>query len=363
MENELMDNNLLYRTYTDGQLIGKQKMASSHIGFSLTTNCPLRCRHCIMDASPDRASNTLSAKDAAHFADQMGSLYSAGIRSISLTGGEPFTCKDQLKTISDSALDAGMDSGVVTSGYWAKSKDSVQEMVDRFPGISTWDLSVDVYHQEFVSIDSIKNAYMVIKQNGLRATIRFAVHGPLEGKDLDLHKQILSFSDKEDIDYQKIKKVGRGTNIITSDGGPDNPLGFPCMSSGMMVNYDGRISPCCSNLGAVNNHPFDFGNAREEPLVEIVTNYRTNPLFNLIRATGFSDLLRWIRDGGEKTDRFLRVGDTCDMCQAIFSNKARANMLLSKAAENADKIAILADKILDEKYLLQRYPLDMKISQ
>jgi pyruvate-formate lyase-activating enzyme len=331
-----------------------QSIAARHITFSLTLACPLTCAHCIVDAAPNKGATTMPVETARRYAEQMPALAAQGIRSLSFTGGEPLLARQQLRLLSDAAHAAGMTSGVVTAAHWATSVPAARKVVDEFPGIACWDISVDAYHEKFIGLERIRNAQEAAVAAGRRVTLRFTHDVPLTEADQRLLAFISQMPDVQ-IASQKVRKVGRGRELEIAESDRYNPWTKPCMTQGLVVRYDGSLSPCCMNLVEERRHPFQLGDARERPLTDIHRDYMAQPLLQLIRAIGFTELLRWLEEAkldGLLPDRL--PDDACDVCALVVTDERMASVLARRAAEPANqlRIAVLASRLLGEHTML-----------
>jgi Radical SAM superfamily/Iron-sulfur cluster-binding domain len=345
-------------TVTLAELAAEQSTARRHLTFSMTLACPLKCAHCIVGAGPDKGSTTMPLAVARQYAAQMPDLFRYGIRMVSFTGGEPLLAKHQLRVLSTAAADAGMACGVVTAAHWATDAAAATQVIDRLPGIQTWDISVDAYHEEFLSLDRARVAYLAAKRSGKRGVLRFAYHEPLTERDRYLLAFIAEFADKADVCSQRIRSVGRASLLrIIGGGDREMTLSKPCVTKGLVIRYDGTMSPCCINLVEERGHPFQLGDARDRPLTDIHADYMAHSLLQMIRVIGFGDLLRWLAEAGID-ERLLgpMPEDVCDLCPKIMTNRAWADALASRAAapENRLRIAILASRILGENDMLHQ---------
>jgi pyruvate-formate lyase-activating enzyme len=334
-----------------------ESVALKHLSFSLTLACPLRCSHCITRSGPEKAYSTISLDTARSYAIQMDELYEHGIRTISFTGGEPLLAIEPLKVISDAASKAGMICGLVTSAYWASSDRTAEKVVKSVPGITIWDISVDIYHQEFVGYDNILSAYRSIKKLGNKAGIRYSYHDPITDADKRIFDFIANFVDPSDFYYQRIRNTGRAQDLKIADHRYiDNPWMKPCFTTGLNIRYDGSIAPCCCNLVEERSHPFQFGDAKERPLVEIHSEFLRHPLLQMIRVIGFTEAIQWLNE----TDLASEIDgplpdDICDICLKLLSNPRIGQYLANRASEpmNKLKIAILLSRLLGDHYMLR----------
>lgn len=336
------------------ELAACQHLASTHITFSLTLACPLQCAHCIVGAGPDKTKTTMPLEIAEHYATQMSALAERGIEGICFTGGEPFVARRQLTVMAEAAAANGIDVSVVTAAHWAKSAERSKQLVALFPMISCWDVSYDAHHTPWVDITMIAHAVGAIRGEGHTANIRVTYSDPLTEADFAVMQQLREINE-EDCVAQAMRPVGRGADIHVSTGHGWNPWVKPCLTQGMVVRYDGTVSPCCLNLVESRGHPFDFGDPRRINLAEVHRNFATDPLLQLIRVLGFGPIQEWAAEEG--LDHLLPdpvPEEVCELCTAVMHQPELAQMATRRA--NADdaqiKIAVLAAKLLGETEML-----------
>jgi pyruvate-formate lyase-activating enzyme len=340
-----------------------QSAAAKHITFSLTLACPLQCAHCIVDAGPGKGYTTMKIEVAQAYAAQMPELYTHGIRAISFTGGEPLLARQQLRIISTAAAESGIDCGVVTASHWAANALTARKVVESLPGIHIWDLSIDKYHEEFVSFEKVRTAYEAVKEMGKQATLRFTYHEPLTADDRRILKFISGFADGADCCSQRVRSVGRGKNLKLVESQKYHPWMKPCLTQGMVVRYDGSVAPCCVSLIEERRHPFQLGDARERPLAEIHSEYMSLPLLQMLRTIGFLEVVRWIEESDLASELKTPLpDDVCDLCPRLLTNASIAEYLSRRAATPANRlrIAILASRLLGEHEMLQRTVRELK---
>ncbi|MGH9469781.1 MAG: radical SAM protein [Terriglobia bacterium] len=345
------------RSFTERQLAGLQSAAAVHLTFHITLACPLKCAHCIVEAGPGMQHTTMPAEVARRYASQMPELYAYGIRLVSFTGGEPLLAREQLETLSNAAAAAGMTCGVVTAAHWAASERVALRVVDGLPGISIWDMSIDAYHEPFVSPERVRTAYHAVKSRGREPVVRFAYHQPMTQRDRELKEFIQSFADEPEICSQRIRSVGRASDLPVINSPDDTTFAKPCLTKGLVIRYDGSMAPCCINLVEERRHPFQFGDARERPLTEIHAEYLAHPLLQMIRVLGFGPVMRWLEEAGVPRESLGPMpDDVCDFCPKVVTNPKWAEYLAARAAspENRLKLAVLARNFLGEPGMLGR---------
>jgi hypothetical protein len=345
------------RTMTLQEMAELQRVAGSHFSFSLTLECPLSCKHCLVNAGPSKSASILPLEMAKRFANQMNELQNKGIQAISFTGGEAILAEQQLQCLSKAAMDAGILTGIVTSSFWATSNSAAAEMIERFPDIAIWDISVDRFHSEVISMDYVKAAYHAVRAAGKVANIRFCSYPSADGLDSALLDLIYSFAEPDTIFTAKLRHTGRGTSLQRLPNQGAQLLMKPCFTQGPIIRPDGSVGPCCVTLAESRNHPFQFGNAFERPLVDIHEDFLCHPLLQLIRTIGFAELYTWMREANIY-HHFTppESDDICDVCPDIMTNSNLYKYLAERAAtpENRLRIAVLASQFFFQNQMLHR---------
>lgn len=339
------------------ELTACQHLAATHITFSLTLSCPLNCAHCIVRAGPDKAATTMPQEIAARYGAQMRELAAYGIKGICFTGGEPFAAYSQLETISREAAAAGITASVVTSAKWAKTPRRAQSLVDRFSGISRWDISFDSHHLPWVQIGHIRNALEAVRGVGRKATIRVTYSDPLTTGDREVIGALEEIGETEWIG-QAMRPVGRGERLAPNNIHGWSPWIKPCLTQGMVVRYDGTVAPCCLNLVESRQHPFDFGDPHSDSLVTLHRRFLSDPLLQLIRVFGFSHIREWIdAEGLAQRLPDPLPEEVCELCVGIMHDPVLTEVLVRRTTTDDVplKIAILAAKLLGEDEMLRTF--------
>jgi pyruvate-formate lyase-activating enzyme len=344
-------------TVTHDQLVQEQAGARTHLTFLLTLACPLSCEHCIVNAGPDKGHTTMPLEVAQWYGSQMPELYDRGIRLLSLTGGEPFLARQQLSVMSNAGADAGMECGVVTAAHWATSPKRAKALVAAFPNLHTWDISIDSYHLDYLPFERVRTAYAAVKEAGRRAIIRFTFHEPFTVQDQKTMEILDSFADPDDVISSRLRSTGRASGQPISESFDGTTFVKPCLTKGLVIRYDGSMSPCCINLVEERRHPFQLGDPLTKRLRDIHAEYLTHPLLQMIRVLGFGEIVSWLKRAGlESVLPDKMPEDVCDVCPHIMTNAIAANLAaeLCSQPETRLKIAVLADRVLGEPEMLNR---------
>lgn len=324
------------RVLTGNELLELQKQAVRHIGISLTEACPLGCAHCIVASVPPSKwrSVTLSLEQAHAYAGQLAELHEAGIRHISFTGGEPVLAFGALRLLTAACAEAGISSTAITSCHWAGSSRAAVSMVRALHDVDNWHLSSDRYHSSFVPVGNVLRAANAVLESGRSVVIRMTVPLPTGDEDQQLYQQLReALPDQVPILIQPVSKVGRAENLDVQTVGGQGQA--PCLTSGLLVRYDGCVSPCCSSLsGLRTGHPFQYPPATETGLVGSFQAWLADPLLKLIRSVGFAPVLAWLREENADHPALRRLpGHPCQICVDLWKEPEAVEVVRRRCAD------------------------------
>ncbi|MCL2498331.1 MAG: radical SAM protein [Symbiobacteriaceae bacterium] len=330
------------------------------LSFSITLDCPSRCAHCIVSSGPEAQATTISLETARRYASQMPALSQAGIKRICLTGGEPFVAPQVVSILSQAAVANGMRCGVMTSGNWALDEATAQYIVASHPHIIDWQISTDIFHIAYIPLAQVRLAFLAAKQAGKKTRLRVTCHMPAVEQDRQLVKELREFADLDEIDFQLLRKLGRAKEMETEG---NRLLHLPCLTQGILIRWDGSIAPCCVNFTEERQHPFQFGSTTQRPLTAILQDFFCHPLLQLMRTTGFSEIINWLSESGMELSLDNMVfDDICYLCSYIYQNSQVAEYLSRRAAqpENRLKIAVLLSQMYDDNAMLRQTLADLQ---
>ncbi|MBV1856445.1 radical SAM protein [Catellatospora tritici] len=325
---------------TASNLLEAQTVSAYRIGFVVTEACPLRCAHCSVSAGPELGATTFRADFAERISAQMSELAAAGIRFVDFTGGEPTLARAFVRRVGAAAKASGMVTGIVTAAHWATSAERAADWIEVFADIDHWDISTDVYHTEFVSIDRIRHAFEALRRVGKTALIRVAHGEPMTYPEARLIDEVRGFAG-ERMAFQPVGPVGRARELFEyAPVGEDSWDTTPCPSTGPLVQPGGRVAPCCAPLSHERqDHPLQLGDATREPLVDIVHRWRVHPLLQTLRLWGFGPVLGWLREGGSPYRHILRHR-VCHTCVELIRDPDLCRYAMSRACEPRHRLRL-----------------------
>jgi len=145
-----------------------------HADWEITMGCNMRCRHCGSSCHKP-LSGQLTTSEALRLCDDIGKL---GLKSITLTGGEPLTRPDW-HYIADRLQENGVTTDIMTNG-WLLTEQLLDQAnavgVDGFIISLDGDREVHDIMRRQGSYGRVINALEIIEQKGIRAEVITTVH-------------------------------------------------------------------------------------------------------------------------------------------------------------------------------------------
>ena len=131
----------------------------------LTYRCNFECDHCFLWGSP-RQSGTMTQAQIREILQQAQDHPT--IKSIYFEGGEPFLYYPILLKGILLAAELGFETGIVSNGYWATSKEDALEWLRPFEGtLGSISVSSDLFHYNEVLSQQSQNAESAALELGI----------------------------------------------------------------------------------------------------------------------------------------------------------------------------------------------------
>ncbi len=316
----------------------------SSLSFMLTYRCSNSCPHCIVEAGPTRKKK-MALGSVLGWIDDAAAYRRNKIRSISLTGGEPFYDLQTLALISDHACNAGLSVSVETNAAWAPTLEQALSTLQELPAIRTIIISSDVYHQQFVPIENIHNAVIAAELLGLNYHIAVTTDNEKEEAYCSFRECLERIVDPARISIAVTLPTGRARKLVRrlrQQTSPE-PDTSACMRASTPVIFpDGRVMAC---MGSMPTHPASdplcLGNLRKESLESVLERAETNPMLHLLRLWGPHRMVTILKSRGHGDilpKRYIR-GCHCDICTKLLSEK----QIAGRIAEILDEPKTRAD--------------------
>ena len=143
------------------------KSLPSGAGIIVTYKCSAACLHCCYSSSPKRSGDYMSRETA----DKIFALLKkTGCHSVHIGGGEPFMDFEKLIEVCKSAMKHKISIDYIeTNASWFTNEIMVTEKLKKLldAGINCLLISLDPFHNEFISYEKINNLIKCCERNGM----------------------------------------------------------------------------------------------------------------------------------------------------------------------------------------------------
>ena len=289
------------------------------VGLMYTRTCPLACKHCITLSSPEIKERMRFDQAAAYI-----ETIPAFSRQLCFTGGEPLLYYRDIVKLIRIAKASGLKVSLVTGAGWVRTEAQVRSRVETIAtaGLSTLCISWDEYHEAYSSSDRPVLLARLAIEAGLDVTVRTV--NPADAQPTDYHRQFAGLPIK--LQQQGVIKLGRAASLPRSHfeftsqlpGGACNVVYSP------VIEPDGRVFACCGpSHFARDSSPLLLGNAKVEPLADILERGLKDPILEIIYNVGPIGLYQLIKDHPAGRENFKpRSAYThfCELCLDITNN-------------------------------------------
>lgn len=289
--------------------------------FAVTRECPFECRRCFFCGSKDRESIDIAS------AREIIGILPNDLEAITLSGGEPFAnielLFDVLREISNRDFSELHQICILTTGFWAVSRDYVKRVVERSLdlGVNMFAIGAfDRWHYEAgLERELPERLVAVLKED-------FGAIEPHSESNEDILRQLYSHSlYVRPMANELAVPVVRGMWALKDDekGMFPSKLStslFMCRdflntSCGYAyyVNLNGELH-FCANFSAM-----PLGNLRDETFDSILRSAKDNQLLQMIhRGDMVAFAERYFGLSMEETERGLKNRSKCGLCTRLF---------------------------------------------
>jgi hypothetical protein len=275
--------------------------------------------------------------DALEWLHQLVKYDNKRIRILALTGGEPFFDIELLKDISDAAQGLGLTVTAVTNAFWAGSLEKAVQLLTALPSISNIAFSTDIYHQECIPLENIRNAVAAAVLCKKSYLISVCTDNRRDTGYLAIIEQLRTITDDAHVRTATALPLGRALTMLNPqkyDMTKDPPVGA-CTSDSPIIFPDGRVVACIGPiLELTNPHPLLLGDLNRQSVEEILDKAQTNVVLHAIRVWGPHKLVAMIKEaglGGYLPEQYIET-TICDTCYKLMSNPVIVEYLNQAAA-------------------------------
>jgi pyruvate-formate lyase-activating enzyme len=312
----------------------------SNIEIVVTSRCNIKCRHCIYDCQPF-STEQLSKSAIENLIKQAAKLNS--LRSVIFTGGEAFLEYDILVENIALCEELGLESSVVTNGFWALDTHITNQKLKKLKGLRTLNVSTDSFHQEFVSVDRIRNVIQSCHELGIECIVRVSYLNDPASEIEIIKKQLKGLDGLYTIFAIPVAPFGRAATLIdTLLIYEYDPNGIPCCGADCpVIDANGDVKFCPGGLFShQGNSLLKVGNIFKETLETIKKSANLNPIVQMLRLRGPSGLAHLVRNQAIKErvpslPQMEEMRDLCSLCKYVITDSNNAK-LLQRAVKNPE---------------------------
>jgi hypothetical protein len=280
-----------------------------------TRHCNISCRHCYNKSGPHGKGQTIDIGRLLAIVSQMPM---AGLRELTLTGGEPLLYRDHVTTVISAARQVGVRAiSINTNGFWAATPGQADQMLDSLrsagfmaSGGDALKVSAGAYHQEFIPLTTIcvlAERFYRMFDVPIFLDVEVSSETPAFGDQVRRALASAGLDERVQVAERSIVPLGRGQSIATAAVRCGEQ---PCAVINQIVfDPDGMVRPCCG-MNA-DNHGIAIGRADDQTLREIVKRMQNDPILQILSEQRLDAMFSYV---GRQPKVSGYAGD-CDLCQ------------------------------------------------
>jgi MoaA/NifB/PqqE/SkfB family radical SAM enzyme len=305
----------------------------SNIEIVITSRCNIGCRHCIYDCKPFNK-DKLSKSVITDLIRQAAVLDS--VKSVVFTGGEAFLEYSSLVEGISLCEECGLESSVVTNGFWALDSHIARQKLIGLKGLKTLNVSTDSFHQEFVPANRIRNIIESCHELGIRCGVRVSYLNDQVSEIGMIKEQLKGLEGLYTISAMPVAPFGRAATLKDKcQTYAYETNGVPCCGADdPVIDANGDVKFC---PGGLFSHPgnslIKVGNIYDETLGKIKKSIDLNPIVHMLRLRGPSGLVQLVKNQAVKDEiqylppQIEEVRDLCSLCKHIITNPYNVEIL------------------------------------
>ena len=324
----------------------------------LTNWCNAECKHCCMSAGPKR-NDTLSLDQIKKAV--FGLHRRNPLKVVVFAGGEPMAKRNILRHAIQFCSSLGIRTRMVTNAYWAKSEKLAQQQLKQLhsDGLMELNLSCDDYHQAYVPITNVINAWKASKGIGFSAVIIANGTGPHNlinpgylmaqlGENVpacSIHdkrfwrNQVLKQNDTYyGISYSTCQKLGRAVEKIADHifvDMEDQTLlegGCPHVIRDAALSPKGDLLACCG-FEFMEGNPLILGDCRVENEPNMSHIADGNDFVSALAYLGPMFLTKVVEAAAPELITAKSYGSVCEICQDLTTNQKKLHVIRETSSQ------------------------------
>lgn len=307
---------------------------SEELGFEITTRCPLKCAHCIVDSGPQRHEH-VSIDSLKHW---LSDTALNSLDTLVATGGEPFLFPKALEFISDAAHRMARRFRVITSASWARTLSQATRTLSHI-SIDHLIVSFDQYHEAYLPFDCAINAIIAATHSGVSTTVN--VTAPM----IDLCRTVRDVQSRlttqlgaemagcVQVTGQPLLSAGRSFSAVYKGGSTWSTFDECQMVAKHIVKADGAVVACCGPPAYMTGPATELltlGSLSNSSVADVLEHAKGSWLLRALRALGPA----FLYELAGLPSRIGTVFDTrCSLCVDVLSDEACRTAILTRLEE------------------------------
>ncbi len=311
-----------------------------------TDGCTARCSHCLMNCTPQKR-HKLQFEQMQESIDQIIKKYDLNL--VVFTGGEPTLLGEELCRIIRYCTLRFLRTRVVTNAHWATSLERAQRYIEKFRSVGLCEInfSIDDYHEPYIPLENIRNAWRACKGAGFDAVVLANSHGQDDkitpkyiqkylGEKIEITTpytpEALHTANKTSyIIYENtLQKTGRAKaldNQKFNQPQSSSDLKKSCKSAvdDPVLSCIGHVWACCG-ITSDNNPLLDLGDTSKENIKTIMNRASKDVILNAIHDLGPLRLCQFVEEHSDIKFK-KNYNEICEICSALTNNKKAVQVL------------------------------------
>lgn len=331
------------------------------LSMMVTYQCNIECKHCGPYCGP-REPDWMTFDEMKDLIQQSGEL---GAYNVVFTGGEPTLLGKDLVTLLRFIRDETpiLSTRIVTNGKWATSYERAYQLLKEWKeaGLVELNISCGEYHQEFVPVSSVVNAFRAARDLDYK-TVLLAGEFLAEGKG-KISPQVFKDAIGEELlppelmspyvaechglSCSPAMNYGRGKMYLKEECLIyQDEEAIPSLCSDVLtaitVHPNGNTTACCGIM-VRDESLLNIGNWREQRLRPMLEAANQDIILNWIRYLGLKDMKRWLQEKDPTIKFRNKYINICDLCAEMVYSRRCQELLVTHGYERRDDI--IANKV------------------
>ena len=309
------------------------------LAFILTNKCTAECDICCFSCSPKN--NTFQSLDRIKSLIIDASKRKS-ISTVGFSGGEPFLAYKELLEATQFAHQFGLSIICTSNGFWGADKESAKIKLTELQqaGLSKLSLSCDLFHQQYVPIDSLKNILEICSELDIPCDI-----GSVITKDKSDISKLTSCISRQLINVPHYRTPCLPIGNAQSKIHPDTLIYderllekenhcYECSYLAIYVNGD--VFPCCSQIGEIKQ--LQLGNIYTDDLQTLYDAYNANMYLRIIKKYGLIWFLNIAKANNYSPVLNKKYVNKCHLCHTVFSDSTFLSITKKNISREQDLI-------------------------